>query len=247
MKLVILAGGFGTRMPEYTKTIPKPMVRVNKLPIIQHIINHYLKFGIKQFYIALGYKKEIIKKYFKNKKLNYEIHLVDTGLKTMTGGRIKRIKKFLDKNEDFMLTYGDGISNVNIKKLYNLHKKNRSLVTLTAVRPPARFGALRLLGNKVKYFKEKSKVDEGWINGGFFIMNEKFINYIKSDKTYLEREPLEKATKLNQLSAYKHFGFWQCIDTKRDKDRVEKLLKRKNFEKKNTYLRWNRFYRLCIN
>ena len=229
MKLVILAGGLGTRMPEYTKTIPKPMVKVNKLPIIQHIINHYLKFGIKEFYIALGYKKEIIKKYFKNKKFNYEIHLVDTGLATMTGGRIKRLKKFLDKNEDFMLTYGDGISNVNIKKLYNLHKKNRSLVTLTAVRPPARFGALKLLGNKVKYFKEKSKVDEGWINGGFFVMNEKFINYIKNDKTYLEREPLEKATKLNQLSAYKHFGFWQCIDTKRDKDRVETLLKKKNF------------------
>lgn len=229
MKLVILAGGFGTRMPEYTKTIPKPMVKVNKLPIIQHIINHYLKFGIKEFYIALGYKKEIIKKYFKNKKFNHEIHLVDTGLATMTGGRIKRLKKFFHKNEDFMLTYGDGISNVNIKKLYNLHKKNKSLVTLTAVRPPARFGALKLLRNKVKYFKEKSKVDEGWINGGFFVMNEKFINYIKSDKTYLEREPLEKVTKLNKLSAYKHFGFWQCIDTKRDKDRVEKLLKKKNF------------------
>ena len=232
MKLVILAGGFGTRMPEYTKTIPKPMVKVNKLPIIQHIINHYLKFGIKEFYIALGYKKEIIKKYFKNKKFNHEIHLVDTGLATMTGGRIKRLKKFFHKNEDFMLTYGDGISNVNIKKLYNLHKKNKSLVTLTAVRPPARFGALKLLRNKVKYFKEKSKVDEGWINGGFFVMNEKFINYIKSDKTYLEREPLEKVTKLNKLSAYKHFGFWQCIDTKRDKDRVEKLLKKKNFWRK---------------
>ncbi len=229
MKLIILAGGLGTRMPEYTKTIPKPMVKVNKLPILQHIINHYLKFGIKQFYIALGYKKEIIKKYFKNKKFNYEIHLIDTGLKTMTGGRIKRIKKFLKKNEDFMVTYGDGISNVNIKKLYNLHKKNRSLVTLTAVRPPARFGALKILGNKVKYFKEKSKVDEGWINGGFFVMNEKFINFIKNDKTYLEREPLEKATKLNQLSAYKHSGFWQCVDTKRDKDRVETLLKNKNF------------------
>ena len=147
----------------------------------------------------------------------------------MTGGRIKRIKKFLKKNENFMVTYGDGISNVNIKKLYNLHKKNRSLVTLTAVRPPARFGALKILGNKVKYFKEKSKVDEGWINGGFFVMNEKFINFIKNDKTYLEREPLEKATKLNQLSAYKHSGFWQCIDTKRDKDRVETLLKNKNF------------------
>tara|TARA_B100001989_G_C24510113_1_gene449918 strand:+ start:247 stop:936 length:690 start_codon:yes stop_codon:yes gene_type:complete len=227
MKLVILAGGLGTRMPEYTRTIPKPMVKVNKLPIIQHIINHYLKFGIKKFYIALGYKKEIIKKYFKNKKINYEIHLIDTGLKTMTGGRIKRIKKFINKNEDFMVTYGDGISNVNIKKLYNLHKKNKSLVTLTAVRPPARFGALKLIGSKVKYFKEKSKVDEGWINGGFFVMNEKFINYIKSDQTFLEREPLEKATKLKQLSAYKHFGFWQCIDTKRDKDRVEKILKNK--------------------
>ena len=227
MKLVILAGGLGTRMPEYTRTIPKPMVKVNRLPIIQHIINHYLKFGIKKFYIALGYKKEIIKKYFKNKKINYEIHLIDTGLKTMTGGRIKRIKKFINKNEDFMVTYGDGISNVNIKKLYNLHKKNKSLVTLTAVRPPARFGALKLIGSKVKYFKEKSKVDEGWINGGFFVMNEKFINYIKSDHTFLEREPLEKATKLKQLSAYKHFGFWQCIDTKRDKDRVEKILKNK--------------------
>lgn len=227
MKLVILAGGLGTRMPEYTRTIPKPMVKVNRLPIIQHIINHYLKFGVKQFYIALGYKKEIIKKYFKNKKIDYEMHLIDTGLKTMTGGRIKRIKKFINKNEDFMVTYGDGISNVNIKKLYNLHKKNKSLVTLTAVRPPARFGALKLLGSKVKYFKEKSKVDEGWINGGFFVMNEKFINYIKSDQTFLEREPLEKATKLKQLSAYKHFGFWQCIDTKRDKDRVEKILKNK--------------------
>ncbi len=229
MKLVILAGGFGTRMPEYTKTIPKPMVKVKKLPIIQHIINHYLKFGIKEFYIALGYKKEIIRNYFKNKKLKYKIHLIDTGLKTMTGGRIKRMKKFLEKEEDFMVTYGDGISNVNINKLYKLHKKNKSLVTLTAVRPPARFGALRISGSKVRYFKEKSKVDEGWINGGFFVMNKKFINFIKSDKTYLEREPLEKVTKLSKLSAYKHSGFWQCVDTKRDKDRVEKILENKKF------------------
>ena len=229
MKLVILAGGFGTRMLEYTKTIPKPMVKVKKLPIIQHIINHYLKFGIKEFYIALGYKKEIIRNYFKNKKLKYKIHLIDTGLKTMTGGRIKRMKKFLEREEDFMLTYGDGISNVNINKLYKLHKKNKSLVTLTAVRPPARFGALRISGSKVRYFKEKSKVDEGWINGGFFVINKKFINFIKSDKTYLEREPLEKVTKLGKLSAYKHSGFWQCIDTKRDKDRVEKILENKKF------------------
>ena len=229
MKLVILAGGFGTRMLEYTKTIPKPMVKVKKLPIIQHIINHYLKFGIKEFYIALGYKKEKIRNYFKNKKLKYKIHLIDTGLKTMTGGRIKRMKKFLEREEDFMLTYGDGISNVNINKLYKLHKKNKSLVTLTAVRPPARFGALRISGSKVRYFKEKSKVDEGWINGGFFVINKKFINFIKSDKTYLEREPLEKVTKLGKLSAYKHSGFWQCIDTKRDKDRVEKILENKKF------------------
>ena len=143
----------------------------------------------------------------------------------MTGGRLKRLKKFL-KNETFFLTYGDGVSNVNIKRLMKFHLKNKKIVTLTAVRPPARFGALKLKGNIVKYFKEKSKLDEGWINGGFFVINPEFFNYIKSDKTFLEKEPLEKVTNIKQLAAFKHLGFWQCMDTKRDKEKLEIILKK---------------------
>ena len=169
MKVVILAGGLGTRISEYTKIIPKPMIRVNKKPIIYYIMKHYSNYGFKDFYIALGYKGHIIKKYFKKNNFGWNINLIDTGQKTMTGGRLKRLKKHLG-NEPFMLTYGDGLSNVNIKKLLNFHKKNKKLVTLTAARPPARFGAIKILGNKVKYFKEKSKLDEGWINGGFFVI-----------------------------------------------------------------------------
>ena len=144
----------------------------------------------------------------------------------MTGGRLKRLKKYLG-NEDFFLTYGDGLSNVNLKKLLKFHKKNKKLVTLTAVRPPARFGAIKIKNNLVNYFKEKSKMDEGWINGGFFIISSKFINFIKGDKTYLEREPLEKVTKIKQLGAYRHYGFWQCVDTKRDLILINKILKDK--------------------
>ena len=224
MKVVILAGGFGTRISEYTKTIPKPMIAINKKPILVHIMEHYAKFGFNEFYIALGYKGHIIKKYFKNKKFQWDVKLINTGLKTMTGGRIKRLKKFL-KKETFFLTYGDGISNVNLQKLLSFHKKNKKLVTLTAVRPPARFGAIKLSGNKVKIFKEKDIMDEGWINGGFFVMEPKFLDYIKNDNTFLEKEPLEKASKKNQLFAFKHEGFWQCMDTKRDKDKLEKILK----------------------
>ena len=146
----------------------------------------------------------------------------------MTGGRLKRLKKHIG-NETFMMTYGDGISNVNLKKLLKFHKKNKKLVTLTAVRPPARFGALKLKNHYVSYFKEKSKLDEGWINGGFFVMEPKFLNYIKNDDTYLEREPLEKACKKKQLMAYRHEGFWQCMDTKRDKDNLNKVLKKIKF------------------
>jgi glucose-1-phosphate cytidylyltransferase len=142
----------------------------------------------------------------------------------MTGGRLKRLKKFL-KKETFFLTYGDGVSNVNLQKLLLFHKKNKKLVTLTAVRPPARFGAIKLSGNKVKVFKEKDIMDEGWINGGFFVMEPKFLDYIKNDNTFLEKEPLEKASKKKQLFAFKHEGFWQCMDTKRDKDKLEKILK----------------------
>ena len=166
MKVVILAGGLGTRISEFTKTIPKPMIEVCKKPLIYFIMKHYANYGFKDFYIALGYKGHVIKKYFEKKNFGWNINLIDTGKKTMTGGRLKRLKKYL-VNEPFMLTYGDGLSNVNIKKLLNFHKKNKKLVTLTAARPPARFGAIKILGNKVKYFKEKSKLDEGWINGGF--------------------------------------------------------------------------------
>ena len=139
----------------------------------------------------------------------------------MTGGRLKRLKKYL-KDESFLMTYGDGLSNVNIKKLIKFHKRNKKMVTLTAVRPPARFGALKILNNKVKYFKEKSKLDEGWINGGFFVINKDFFKYIRGDNTFLEREPLEKISKKKQLTAYKHTGFWQCMDTIRDKEILEK-------------------------
>ena len=229
MKVVILAGGFGTRISEYTKTIPKPMITINKKPIIIHIMEHYFRHGFSDFYIALGYKSSVIKKYFRNKKFRWNVNLVDTGLKTMTGGRLKRLKKILG-NQTFLMTYGDGLSNVNLTKLLKFHYANKKLVTLTAVRPPARFGAIKLAGNNVKVFKEKEKMDEGWINGGFFVMESKFLNYIKNDNTFLEKKPLERASKEGQLSAFKHEGFWQCMDTKRDRDKLEKILKEKSFE-----------------
>ena len=225
MKVVILAGGLGTRLSELTKTIPKPMVKIDGKPIIVRIMEHYAKYGFKEFYIAAGYKKSVIKKFFKNKFQNWKINIIDTGQKTMTGGRLKRLKKYLEK-ETFMMTYGDGLSNINISKLVKFHKKNKNLVTLSAVRPPARFGAIKIKGNLVNYFKEKSKLDEGWINGGFFVMEPKFLDFIKNDKTYLEREPLEKVAKKKQLSAYKHSNFWQCMDTLRDKENIEKALKK---------------------
>jgi glucose-1-phosphate cytidylyltransferase len=224
MKIVILAGGYGTRISEYTKTIPKPMIKIRNKPILVHIMEHYASYGFDNFYIALGYKGKVIKDYFKKKKFKWKINLINTGLKTMTGGRLKRLKKFI-KNETFFMTYGDGVSDINLKKLLNFHKKNNKLVTLTAVRPPARFGAIKIKGNKVKIFKEKDKMDEGWINGGFFVMEPKFLNYIKDDGTFLEREPLEKATSLKQLMAFKHKGFWQCMDSKKDKDKLEKILR----------------------
>ena len=228
MKVVILAGGFGTRLSEYTKMVPKPMVNVGGKPILIHIMNLYAKYGFKNFYIALGYKGNVIKKYFRENRFDWNINLVDTGLKTMTGGRLKRLKKYLGK-DTFLMTYGDGLSDINLKKLVKIHQKNNNKITLTAVRPPARFGALKLKGNKVTYFKEKSKLDEGWINGGFFVIEPNFINYIKNDKIYLEKQPLELASKRNELGAYRHNGFWQCMDTKRDKDNLEKFFKEGKF------------------
>ena len=231
MKVVILAGGFGTRISEYTKTSPKPMIKINGKPLISYIIDHYVSYGHKEFYIALGYKGNVIKKYFNSyKNLKFKINFIETGLKTMTGGRLKRLGKFL-KNETFLATYGDGLANVDLKKLVKFHQKSKKLVTLTAVRPPARFGSIKLNRNKVSYFKEKSSLDEGWINGGFFVMNSKFLRFIKNDKTFLEREPFELLTKKNQLAGYRHKGFWQCMDTLRDKEILEKKIKqKKNFE-----------------
>jgi glucose-1-phosphate cytidylyltransferase len=226
MKVVILAGGFGSRISEYTKTIPKPMIRINGKPLIFYIMKQYAKYGFKEFYIALGYKGEIIKKYFKENSFGWKVNLVNTGLKTMTGGRLKRLKKFLN-NETFMLTYGDGLSNVDLKKLLKFHKNNKKLATMTAVRPPARFGAIKFKGNNVSYFKEKSKLNEGWINGGFFVIEPDFLKLIKSDKTILERGPLEKTSKNGQLVAFKHYDFWQCMDTKRDKINLEEIIKNK--------------------
>jgi len=225
MKVIILAGGKGTRIPEYSSKIPKPMVKINGIPILIHIMNHYSAYGFKDFIIALGYKGKLIKDYFKKNKFLWNIKLVNTGLNSMTGGRIKLLKEIIGNNT-FMMTYGDGVSNVNLKKLLNFHKKNKNLVTMTAVRPPARFGAIKLKGNLVKYFKEKSKIDEGWINGGFFVIEPEFINFIKNENTYLEREPLEIASSKKELYAYKHNDFWQCMDTKRDKDLLEKILKK---------------------
>ena len=225
MKVVILAGGLGTRLSEYTKTIPKPMVLINGKPLLLRIMDFYAKQGFNSFYIALGYKGNIIKKYFKKHKFGWNIKLIDTGKNTMTGGRLKRLKKYL-KDQTFMMTYGDGVSNINLKKLIQTHKRNKKLVTISAVRPPARFGYLKIKGGIVNYFKEKSMMDHGWINGGFFVINSKFFDYIKNDKTYLEREPLEIVTKKKQLSAFKHTGFWQCVDTMRDKENLEKLLKK---------------------
>ena len=203
MKVVILAGGFGTRISEYTDVIPKPMVEINSKPIIERIINTFTHYDHIEFYIALGYKSEIIKKYFnsnENSKIDYEvlgkkieINLIDTGLDTMTGGRIKKIQKFIN-DETFMVTYGDGVSNINLKKLEEFHSSHKKLVSVTAVRPPARFGALELKGEKVITFKEK-QLDEGWINGGFFIMNSGIFDYIKDDNTILEKEPLEIVAK----------------------------------------------------
>ena len=230
MKVVILAGGFGTRISEYTKTIPKPMIKINNQPLILFIMQQYAKYGFKDFYIALGYKGQIIKNFFKkNKFKDWNINLIDTGQNTMTGGRLARLKKYLGQ-KTFLLTYGDGVSNVNIKKLVNFHKKKKKILTLTAVRPPARFGAIKLKGSFVTYFKEKSKTDAGWINGGYFVVEPKIFDYLRGDKTFFEKEPMEKISKGKQLVAFKHNDFWQCVDTVRDKEILEKILKTKKFK-----------------
>lgn len=224
MQVVILAGGLGSRLSEHTKLIPKPMVKILNVPIIERIVKFYNKFGYKDFLIASGYKHKIIKEYFKKNLKNLNIKVINTGQRAMTGGRVKKMKKYIGKNR-FMLTYGDGLSNVNLSKLLKFHTNSKNFVTLTAVRPPARFGGIKISGKKVKYFKEKSNLDEGWINGGFFVMEPEIFKFIKNDQTILERYPLEKICKTKKLGAYKHYGLWQCMDTIRDKKILENLVK----------------------
>ena len=222
MKTIILCGGYGTRLSEETIIKPKPMVKIGGKPILEHIMNIYKYYGYNQFILALGYKSEYIKKFYKNKK---NIELVYTGKDTKTGGRLLRLKNYLKNEKTFMLTYGDGVSNINIKNAIRFHKNHGKIATITAVRPPVRFGELKINRNKVKSFKEKPQVGQGWINGGFFIFNNKVLNFIKDDQTMLEKEPLEKLTKTGQLMAFEHKGFWKCMDTMRDKILLNKLCK----------------------
>ena len=224
MKVVILAGGFGTRLSEYTDSIPKPMVPIGNKPIIEHIMEIYAHHGHKEFYIALGYKGEVIKKHFQNFKKDWKINLIDTGADTFTGGRLKRLEKYLSE-DNFLLTYGDGLSNININELINFHEKHKKIVTISAVRPPARFGSLSLNGSDVTRFKEKTQLGESWINGGFFVINPKFFKFLRGDDTVLESSPLEKVTDLKEIKAFKHEGFWQCMDHKLDKDLLDKMIK----------------------
>ncbi len=244
MKVIILAGGFGTRLSEYTETIPKPMVTVGGRPLLWHIMRTYAHFGHKDFYLALGYKAEVIKEYFLNyhsvnadftvdlasgsikpyqvEDIDWRATLINTGLNTMTGGRIKRLKSFIG-NETFMLTYGDGVADIDIEALLQFHKNHGKMVTLTAVRPAARFGDLEFDGNRVSSFQEKSQLHEGWINGGFFVCEPGVFDLIDNDTQMFEREPLERVAKAGELMAYKHQGFWHCMDTKRDRDLLESL------------------------
>jgi glucose-1-phosphate cytidylyltransferase len=244
MKTVILCGGLGTRLSEETQVKPKPMVEIGDRPILWHILKIYEKFGYNDFFLALGYKGEIIKDYFLNyhaRQSNLSIHLksgkvdysdpssedwnislIDTGANTMTGGRLLRLKSYLQKSGTFMLTYGDGVSDINIKELIKFHHLHGKLATVTAVRPPVRFGELIIDGKRVINFQEKPQAGEGWINGGFFVFEPGVFDFIKDDITFLEREPLEQLAHNGELMAYKHPGFWQCMDTVRDRDFLQK-------------------------
>lgn len=227
MKTVILCGGLGSRLSEETKKKPKPMVKIGKKPILIHILEIYKKYGYEEFILATGYKHRFIDQYFKgNKKFN--VKTIFTGRNTLTAGRILKLKKYFKPGENFLLTYGDGISSHDIKRSLNFHLKNKKVATLTAVRPPVRFGELEVKKNLVKRFNEKPQAKQGWINGGYFIFNYEIFNYIKSFNTMLEREPMSLLVKKKNLACYKHEGFWQCMDTLRDKKFIEQMIKKKN-------------------
>ena len=244
MKVILLAGGFGTRLSEYTESLPKPMVRIGRRPILWHIMKTFAHFGHKDFYIALGYKAEVIKDYFLHYRtfnadftvdlgdgtvtphqldeVDWKVTLVDTGQHSMTGGRVKRMKQYIS-DETCLLTYGDGVSDVDLDQVITFHKSHGKMVTVTTVHPGARFGELELEGEKVTSFQEKPQIGQGWVNGGYFVIEPEFFELIEEDKTILEREPLEQAAQMGEMMAFRHKGFWQCMDTKRDHELLNKL------------------------
>ena len=244
MKIVLLAGGLGTRLSEETATRPKPMVDIGGYPIIWHLMNIYASAGFEEFVVALGYKQDVLKDYFRSlyaanndflvdfatgqiefrerAQLNWKVHLIDTGLATMTGGRIKRLQPIIGK-ETFMCTYGDGLASIDVQKLLDFHRSKNRMATITAVRPPARFGTLEIDGDRVVQFAEKPQTSEGWINGGFFVFEPGIFDLIEGDETVLEHDPLVNLAKNGELSVYKHEGFWQPMDTLREKRLLEEL------------------------
>jgi glucose-1-phosphate cytidylyltransferase len=245
MKAVILAGGFGTRLSEETIIRPKPMVEIGGKPILWHIMNIYASCNVTEFIIALGYKAEVIKEYFLNfyalnndisinlangktiihegKQPNWKVHLVDTGIHTQTGGRLKRLQKWFDKDETFLFTYGDGVADLDIETVVKFHHSHGKLATVTTVRTPARFGRAAFEGDRICDFNEKPQSGEGWINGGFFVLNSKAIDYIEGDDTPWEKKPLEGLAKDGQMMGYRHYGFWSCMDTLWEKNNLEEL------------------------
>jgi len=247
MKAVILAGGFGTRISEESHLKPKPMIEIGGMPILWHVMKSYSYYGYNEFIICCGYKAHMIKEYFADYYLHrsditfdfsaenkmtihnnfaepWKVTLIDTGLNTMTGGRVKRVKEYIG-DEAFMLTYGDGVSDVDISALVEYHKSQGKIATMTAIQPEGRFGVLDINGNSyIHSFREKSKSDSGWINGGFMVLEPKIFDFIEGDSTVFEKQPLEQVAKLGELVAYKHSGFWQCMDTQRDKENLEKLI-----------------------
>jgi glucose-1-phosphate cytidylyltransferase len=244
MKVVLLAGGFGTRLSEYTGLVPKPMLPIGGRPILWHIMRTYARHGHRDFLVALGYKSEVVKEYFLHyRSLNsdftidlatgaitphsqddtdWRVSLIDTGEQTMTGGRLRRLREYIG-SETFMLTYGDGVANIDISRLVDFHRRHVRMVTVSAVRPKARFGELELDGDTVTRFEEKPQLHEGWINGGFFVIEPGFLDFIDDDSVMLEREPMERAAREGQLMSYRHDGFWQCMDTKRDLEGLEQM------------------------
>lgn len=244
MKVLLLAGGYGTRLSEETEIRPKPMVEIGGRPILWHIMKIYSHYGFNDFIILLGYKGYYIKEYFANYYLHQsdvtfdmksgemEVHnsssepwrvtLVDSGIETMTGGRIKRAKPYI-KDEPFMLTYGDGVSDIDISRLLAFHKSSKGLMTITAIQPEGRFGAINLAGERVEAFVEKPEGDGNWINGGFFVCENSVLDYIEDDSTVFEKEPIQSLTQEGQLFAYQHRGFWRCMDTLRDKKQLNKM------------------------